>query len=191
MKQAILLSLFGLLGSVFGAPEEDRVESLPDMATFDDYKMYSGYISLEHTTKRIHYLFIESQSETRATDPVVFWTNGGPGCSSMLGFAQEHGPWQLANGDTKWTPNDYSWNREANMLYVEQPAGVGYSFCNNSTRPEDCAFTDESNAADNLAVVLAWFEKFPEYKTNDFYLSGESYAGIYVPLLAEAIHDHN
>lgn len=39
--------------------------------------------------------------------------------------------------------------------------------------------------------MLGWFDKYPEYKENDFYLSGESYAGIYVPYLLNQIHSHN
>jgi serine carboxypeptidase-like clade 2 len=89
---------------------------------------------------------------------------------------------------TQFYENPYAWNNEASVLYIEQPAGVGYSFCNST---EDCTFNDDSSAADNLKVVLAWFEKFPEYKTNELYISGESYAGIYVPLLVNEIDQHN
>jgi len=36
-------------------------------------------------------------------------------------------------------------------------------------------------AEENLVSLLNWYKKFPEFKTNDLYISGESYAGIYVP----------
>jgi len=62
------------------------------MATFDKWAMYSGYVPIANTTKTIHYLFLESQGDP-TSDPLVVWFNGGPGCSSMLGFAQENGPW--------------------------------------------------------------------------------------------------
>ena len=68
---------------------------------------------------------------------------------------------------------------------------MGYSYCNNATNPEDCTFDDDSSAKDNLAVILSWFDAFPEYQKNDFYISGESYAGIYVPYLANEIYQHN
>ena len=62
-------------------------------------------------------------------DPLVIWFNGGPGCSSMLGFMQEHGPYVMEDGGDSFHFNDYTWNKEVNMLYIESPAGVGYSYC--------------------------------------------------------------
>jgi len=52
-------------------------------------------------------------------------------------------------------------------------------------------FNDDNVAVDNLHTVLGWYELFPEFKTNDLYISGESYAGIYVPYLLNAIHHYN
>ena len=106
----------------------------------------------------------------------------------MLGFVQEHGPYVMENGANSFHKNDYSWNREANMLYIESPAGVGFSYCGVEG---GCAYDDDQSAADNLAAVLNWYKKFPEYQAHELYISGESYAGIYVPYLANQIHDHN
>lgn len=188
--QIAMLVILGLIKAVFSAPAEDKVDYLPDMTSFDDWAVYSGYVNITNTTKNIHYLFLESQNNT-AEDPLVIWFNGGPGCSSMLGFISEHGPYVILDGEDSFTKNPYSWNLEANMLYIEQPAGVGYSYCNHTSNPEDCIFNDTSSGADNLQVVLSWFELFPEYKLHDLYISGESYGGIYVPYLANNIHDHN
>jgi serine carboxypeptidase-like clade 2 len=75
------------------------------------------------------------------------------------------------------------------MLYIESPAGVGYSIC---TGVKECnTYSDAESATDNLTAVLAFFTKFPEFKTNDLYISGESYAGIYVPYLTKYIDDYN
>jgi hypothetical protein len=90
--------------------------------------------------------------------------------------------------EDKFNKNEYSWNREANMLYIESPAGVGYSYCENSRL---CSSSDASSSLDNLDALLAFFEKFPKFLTNDLYLSGESYAGIYVPYLALRITQYN
>lgn len=112
------------------------------------------------------------------------WYNGGPGCSSMLGFVQEHGPYVIENGATTFHQNEYSWNMFANMLYIESPGGVGYSTCSGA----ECNFDDNISAADNLAALLYWYEtKFPEFQGNDLYISGESYAGIYVPYVVNQI----
>lgn len=74
--------------------------------------------------------------------------------------------------------NNYSWNKIANVLYIESPGGVGFS------TSASTAHNDSSVAKDNLQALLSFFQKFPTLKKNDFYMSGESYAGIYVPYLA-------
>ena len=151
------------------------------METFP-FAVYSGYVSIPGTNKENHYLLVESQNDW-ATDPLIIWFNGGPGCSSMLAFMQENGPYSQDDATGDLVKNEYSWNREASVLYIEQPAGVGYSFCDHENHPEECVFDDNNVSEDNLKVVLAWFEKYSEYKENDLYISGESYGGIYVPYL--------
>lgn len=69
------------------------------------------------------------------------------------------------------------------MIYIESPAGVGYSWTS-TVMPE---YTDDSSAEDNYLAIKAFYEKFPEYRDNDFFISGESYAGVYVPFLAHKI----
>lgn len=77
--------------------------------------------------------------------------------------------------------NEYSWNKAANMLYIESPAGVGFSQCPNKS---ECNFTDWNSSVDNLAAMLSFFDIYPSFRKNDLYISGESYAGLYVPYLA-------
>lgn len=167
--------------------EEDRMAYLPEMGNFDKYGAFSGFLDIAETSKKIHYLFFEAQNDSENA-PVLIWFNGGPGCSSMLGFMQENGPFRLESGAKKFHESMYSWNRETNLLYIEQPAGVGYSYCEGL---KDCAFDDDISAADNLTVVLEWYAKFPEFQQNELYISGESYAGVYVPYLAYYLYQHN
>jgi carboxypeptidase C (cathepsin A) len=87
--------------------------------------MYSGYLHADDT-KSLHYVFVESKDDP-TTDPVVIWFNGGPGCSSMLAFIQEHGPYVIDDNSTTIYENPHPWNERANLLYIESPAGVGYS----------------------------------------------------------------
>ena len=78
----------------------------------------------------------------------------------------------------------------ANVLFVESPAGVGFSYSNLSSDYDNSG--DRLTAADNYVFMLNWLERFPEYKDRDFYISGESYAGHYVPQLAHTIlHNNN
>ena len=185
MKQFAAAALTIALASA--KAEEDRMTSLPQMGNFDKFGAFSGMLPIEGTSKELHYLFFESQNDS-ANDPVLIWFNGGPGCSSMLGFMQENGPFRLESGGTKFHESEFAWNRETNLLYIEMPAGVGYSYCEGI---KDCAFDDDKTATDNLTVVLEWFEKFPEFKNNDLWISGESYGGVYVPYLTYYIWQHN
>lgn len=84
--------------------------------------------------------------------------------------------------------NDQSWNKNASVLYLESPAGVGYSIGNLTS---DLETNDIKTGNDVRKALYAWFEKFPEYLPNDFFVSGESYGGIYVPYAAWEIHQHN
>lgn len=88
-------------------------------------------------------------------DPLQIWFNGGPGCSSMMGIFQEHGPWVVDDGQKTLHENPWSWNKKANILYVEMPAGVGYSHCT-----KDCSFDDDSTATENLAAITNWFSVY-------------------------------
>ena len=89
----------------------------------------------------------------------------------------------LFNTNGSFRKNEYSWNKAANMLYIESPGGVGYSFIN-SGLDENLMINVDIADKDNLNALLSFFKKFPEYQKKDFYISGESYAGIYIPTLA-------
>ncbi|XP_029128792.1 serine carboxypeptidase II-3-like [Cajanus cajan] len=73
----------------------------------------------------------------------------------------------------------------ANMLFLESPAGVGFSY--SKTTSDYDKFGDKSTAKDAYVFLINWLERFPHYKTRDFYITGESYAGHYAPQLAYTI----
>ncbi|KAF2289235.1 hypothetical protein GH714_031318 [Hevea brasiliensis] len=109
----------------------------------------------------------------------------GPGCSSVgAGAFSEHGPFRPSGGENL-IRNEYSWNKEANILYLESPAGVGFSYSANTSFYN--SVNDTITAQDNLKFLQNWFVKFPEYKSRDLFIAGESYAGHYVPQLAKLI----
>ena len=156
-------------------------------------KHYSGYLQ-PSGGKFLHYYLVESTNNP-ATDPVVFWFNGGPGCSSMLGFFTENGPFAVESagangGEPKLTLRDTAWNMAgANVVFLEAPVGVGLSYASNPAT--GYILNDTITAQDNLQAVLAFFNGWPEWRDNEFYLTGESYAGVYVPTLALQIVKHN
>ena len=180
-----ILILTLTLGFIAAAPREDIVDQLPECPKFN-FTQYSGYLNVTET-KKLHYILAESQDKPES-DPLLIWFNGGPGCSSLLGYMQEHGPCVIDDGETKLKKNDYPWNVRANVLYIEQPAGVGFSWANSS---DDMKFNDLLSSHDNLQALKSFYAKFPEYQDRELYISGESYAGIYVPYLAMRVHQHN
>lgn len=102
----------------------------------------------------------------------------GPGCSSLEGAFAEQGQLLVNSKDTSTLVlNPYAWTNVSNMLFLEAPTCVGYSY---GDQISDCSHNDSSQAADNYLAMLTFFEGFPEYASNDFFISGESYAGIYV-----------
>ncbi|XP_054803617.1 serine carboxypeptidase-like 46 isoform X2 [Prosopis cineraria] len=179
----IFVVLAHIFTSVTSLSEADKITSLPGQPPVK-FKQYSGYITVDENQHRaLFYYFVEAESEP-ASKPLVLWLNGGPGCSSVgAGAFVEHGPFKPS--EKVLQRNEYSWNKEANMLYLESPAGVGFSYSANESFYE--FVDDEITARDNLVFLQRWFARFPEYESNDFFLTGESYAGHYVPQLARLI----
>ncbi|KFK25190.1 hypothetical protein AALP_AA8G078600 [Arabis alpina] len=173
-----------------GTKENDLVTGLPGQPPVN-FRHYAGYVSLgpQQKQKSLFYWFFEAQQNS-SRRPLVLWLNGGPGCSSIAyGAAQELGPFLARTKGDNLTFNDFSWNKEANMLFLEAPVGVGFSYTNNSM--DLSKLGDQVTAEDSLAFLINWFTKFPEFRSNEFYIAGESYAGHYVPQLAEVIYDRN
>ncbi|XP_037477665.1 serine carboxypeptidase-like 45 isoform X3 [Triticum dicoccoides] len=168
-------------GCLSMAMVEDKITALPGQPPVS-FAQYSGYVEVDAMRKRsLFYYFAEAELDP-ATKPLVLWLNGGPGCSSVgVGAFSENGPFRPSGNAL--VGNEYSWNKEANMLYLESPAGVGFSY---STDPSFYGGVGDSmTARDNLRFLEGWFAKFPQYKGRDLYIAGESYAGHYVPQLAQ------
>jgi len=144
---------------------------------------YTGYITVNPDLgKAYFYWFVESQRDPN-TDPLLVWYQGGPGCSGLIGLFTEHGPF-TPNADGGLDYSDISWTEFANVLYLEQPAGVGFSYSNNT----DGYTTNDTQAAiDNFNFLEGWLKVFPEFQGRNTWLTGESYAGVYVPTLVDYI----
>ncbi|KAF1867927.1 hypothetical protein Lal_00042441 [Lupinus albus] len=113
----------------------------------------------------------------------------GPGCSSIGGGAfTELGPFYPRGDGRGLRINSRSWNKASNLLFIESPAGVGWSYSNTTS---DYNTGDASTANDLVVFFLKWYEKFPSYKSRELFLTGESYAGHYIPQLADALLNFN
>eukprot|EP00873_Tetraselmis_striata_P000148 jgi/Tetstr1/420412/TSEL_011527.t1 len=184
LRLALALPLLACLArGAAAARVEDRVLSLPGLRGELPSALYSGYLTTGEDS--VHYMLAESERDPVA-DPLVLWLNGGPGASALIGFFQELGPAVLA-ADSSLLRNPYAWTSVANMLFLESPTGVGYSTCGAMRRGQNCAHSDSSTAALNVQALARFLEAFPEYAGRPFWLWGESYAGVYVPTLAEAL----
>ena len=164
----------------------DQVTELPGLHWKPTFNQFSGYLNLEGTEKNIHYWLVESETSPEST-PLVLWTNGGPGCSGLIGFMTEQGPFR-PDVDGNLEPNVYAWNKIANMVFLEQPVGVGFSYSNNK---DDYRIGDDQAAKDNLATILAFFDKFPHFNHSKLFITSESYGGHYMPTLANEIINYN
>ncbi len=140
---------------------------------------YAGYLKL--TDKKSFYYTYFPSEQNPSKDPLVVRVSAGPGCSSIYSAYYSKGPFTFVRDTTEFRVNPFNWNKKANVLFIEGPAGVGYSF------GEDTDHGDEELVIDYYISLLRFYEKFPELKHLDVHLTGEQYAGIIVPKLAVAI----
>lgn len=174
------------VGARDGMMEADKIESLPGQPQGVDFNQYAGYVTVDPEAGRtLFYYFVESPQNS-SNKPLLLWLNGGPGCSSLgYGAMEELGPFRVNSDGKTLFRNQYSWNQVANVLFLESPAGVGFSYSNTTSDYRNTG--DKSTAADSHTFLVNWLERFPHYKNRDFYVTGESYAGHYVPQLAYTI----
>ena len=160
---------------------------------------FSGYLpvgNISGSPGQLHYWLQESENDP-STDPVIMWINGGPGASGMIGMLTELGQLQTmpspgeswASPQTGAAPtlyhNKFGWTKVGSLFTIEQPKGVGFSYCTSGS--SSCVNTDESTAQDTYEALLAFFVRFPALAARPFYVTGESYAGTYLPMLMDEI----
>ncbi|XP_058078269.1 serine carboxypeptidase 1-like [Magnolia sinica] len=178
------------VGPQDGLMEEDKIVELPGQPAEVDFDHYSGYVTVDAKTGRALFYYFAESPVNSSTKPLVLWLNGGPGCSSFgNGAMMELGPFRVEKDGNTLYRNDYAWNNVANVLFLESPAGVGFSYTNTSS--DFIQTGDKRTAEDSYTFLINWLERFPQYKTRDFFIAGESYAGHYVPQLAQTILQNN
>ncbi|CAN6470343.1 unnamed protein product [Victoria cruziana] len=170
--------------------ERDRIFELPGQPQGVGFSQFSGYVTVNEEAGRALFYWLTESPTYSSSRPLVLWLNGGPGCSSIAyGAAEELGPFHINPDGRTLFLNKYAWNNLANMLFLESPAGVGFSYTNTSSNLYDTG--DQRTAEDAYVFLINWLERFPQYKYRDFYIAGESYAGHYVPQLAHLIFKRN
>jgi len=140
----------------------------------------------KHDSKSYFYWLFEAR-KSPGTAPLILWLQGGPGCSSMAAVLNENGPCTVDSKGEATQPNQFGWNENANLMFIDQPAGVGFS-----TGTKDEMDKSEAEVSDDMYHFLQEMMKaHPEYHKNDLYIFGESFAGHYVPAAAHRIFTGN
>jgi len=169
----------------------------------DDYSEYFFWMfrpdAKEHSSKK-------GEPESFRDDTLLVWLNGGPGCSSMVGLMGENGPVTIPKFgpgipppnpssalDAPLVENPYAWTRKSAMIYVEQPGGTGFSTASTEWTGEEAVHRTEEDVAQYFYDFLQnLYEIFgDELRKKKLYISGESYAGFYIPAIARGIYLRN
>ncbi|GFX54269.1 probable serine carboxypeptidase CPVL [Trichonephila clavipes] len=169
-NKPLILTPYIQSGQIQKAKELSKVGRLPNAPNVTSY---SGFFTVQkmHNNNLFFWFFPAMNGDPKA--PIILWLQGGPGTTGLFGLFLEHGPFIIdSNSNAKMRP--YSWTKSFHMIYVDSPVGTGFSFTTSKIgycRNEDDVSTDLYN------FLLQFFTMFPEYRDNDFYIAGESYAG--------------
>jgi len=190
----MLYSLVSILGLLFSLAQATRVyENTYFREQYNSYRTtqlstnqprlcdknsYSGYFSAD-ANHNYFFWFFEARNNP-STAPLILWLTGGPGCSSMLALLVENGPCYVNEQASDTYLSATSWTEAANVVWVDQPPGTGFSTGTVDT-------TEDEIAEDMYAFLLNFMGVFPSYFNNGLYVFGESYAGHYIPAISANI----
>eukprot|EP01139_Manchomonas_bermudensis_P000021 Amastigsp_a13_2441.p2 type:complete len:431 gc:universal Amastigsp_a13_2441:24-1316(+) len=134
--------------------------------------------------KLFYWLFPAQSAPASGKTPFILWMTGGPGCSGSLAALFENGPYAVTE-HLNLVPNPYSWNLNANVMYIDQPYGVGFS----SVESSNDYLHNQTQVADDVLTLLLQFFEGPgaAYAGAPFYVSCESYGGHYCPSVSARI----
>ncbi|KAL3184578.1 hypothetical protein MRX96_031653 [Rhipicephalus microplus] len=156
--------------------QEARAKSRVELfAKEADARAHSGFITVNKTTgSNLFFLYIEAKTNP-STAPLMLWTQGGPGLSSLFGQFLQIGPLAIdANG--RLHERLQTVQKDASVIYLDVPVGAGYSFTKD---PSGYAQSLEDISAAVVEFLRQFLVLFPEYKGRDFYVAGESYGARY------------
>uniref|UniRef100_A0A803MV29 Uncharacterized protein n=1 Tax=Chenopodium quinoa TaxID=63459 RepID=A0A803MV29_CHEQI len=193
----IILQLLGLtlwlLNSHATVVHSQKVEYLPGFDGPLPFSLETGYIGVDEGEEaQLFYYFFESENNPKQ-DPVILWLTGGPLCSAMSAILYEIGPIQLEEVDNvetipKLFLRQYAWTKTASILFVDFPAGAGFSYAETSR----ANYSGDFRASHNINQFLRkWLLNHPQFLSNPLYLGGDSYTGFTLPLyFIDMIYDN-
>ncbi|KAH0931635.1 hypothetical protein HID58_008752 [Brassica napus] len=165
------------------------VKFLPGFEGPLPFQLETGYIGVgDEEQVQLFYYFIKSEKNPKE-DPLLIWLTGGPGCSSITGLLFENGPVTFKvedyNGGTPTLlSTTYSWTKVANIIFLDQPVGSGFSYATN--------FLIHLVTREKLKGSMNLFaSEHKEFISNPFYVSGDSYSGKIIPAMVQEISKGN
>ncbi|KAK4415228.1 Serine carboxypeptidase-like 18 [Sesamum alatum] len=185
---ALLLIILCSSNTVF---PQHVIETLPGLPHKLPCRFETGYIGVGKDDEvQLFYFFFESESNPEE-DPLILWLTGGPGCSGLSTILMEMGTFVIDYANCNGGPialklNEYAWTKAANILFIDQPAGTGYSYANNL---ESSLANDTLSARLTYDFLRKWLIDHPKYMENPLYIFGESYAGIILPLVVNEVYN--
>lgn len=180
-SQPLFLTPLIEAGRLDEAKSLSRVGSLGPV---EDVPSYAGFLTVQRDMGSNMFFWFFPAKENPESAPVILWLQGGPGSSSLFGLFAEHGPFVVADGGIPQL-RKFAWTSRFSMLYVDNPVGTGFSF---TGKEQGYARNQTDVGRDMLEALQQFFTLFHELAGNEFYITGESYAGKYVPAVAYAIH---
>ncbi|KAI0714777.1 alpha/beta-hydrolase [Earliella scabrosa] len=147
-------------------------------------KQYSGYLDISDS-RHLFFWFFEARKDPESA-PLMMWLNGGPGCSSTTGLLFENGPCTIEDPQTT-VPNPHSWTNVANMIFLDQPVGTGFSYASDGSKVDTLA----DLAVDVYAFLQLFVSRFEEYADKPLHLAAESWGGHYGPNIASYVQKMN
>ncbi|XP_031740047.1 serine carboxypeptidase-like 18 isoform X6 [Cucumis sativus] len=184
LSLSILLHLHPLFSA--SAYAHWTVNSLPGFSGDLPFSLETGYVGVgDREEFQLFYYFVKTYSNPK-TDPLILWLTGGPRCSSLSGLAFESGPinfeGELKEGSLPQVLiNPYSWTQNSSIIYLDLPVGTGFSYTKTS---QDHKSGDHEQVQHSLQFLKKWFDDHPEFISNPFYIAGNSYSGMIVPIVA-------
>nr|CAD7463589.1 unnamed protein product [Timema tahoe] len=149
---------------------------------------YSGYLTVNpDLNSNLFFWFFPAEFGYEEA-PLLLWLQGGPGVSSLFGLFGENGPFSVDETGSKLITRPSSWHRNHSIIYIDSPVGTGYSF---TERDEGYATNQTQIGSELYTALLQFLWLFPELQTHDFFITGESYAGKYIPALGYTIYKNN
>ncbi|XP_052627137.1 serine carboxypeptidase-like 13 [Lactuca sativa] len=187
----ILLVLIIIVVSLDFTKSRALVKSLPGFNDDLPFTLETGYIGVgEYNAVQLFYYFVESEANPKR-DPLMIWLTGGPGSSVLSAIIYEIGPFTFNYKNSTMEKqtleiNPYSWTKAANIIFLDQPAGAGFSYA----KTPDAYITNDTFATMHAyQFIRKWFVDHPTFQNNQFYVGADSYAGIIAPMIVHEIYN--